>query len=152
MRKLMNKRKLKAGFTLIEIMIVITLLGIVGTLFVQNYMGKLEEGKRKSTKIMMQQIVTALQDFYRTCNNYPTNGQGGLDALVTKPADGSCKDYDPNGYLKAKGGHVPRDAWDNDFIYTSDDGRKFTMRSLGADRKEGGEGNDKDISTDDADF
>ncbi|HRK02055.1 MAG TPA: type II secretion system major pseudopilin GspG [Oligoflexia bacterium] len=145
-----NKGVLQAGFTLVEIMIVITLIGIVATLFVQNYTGKLEEGKRKSTKILMQQIRTALDDYYRNCNGYPTTAQGGLDALVKAPADGSCKDYDPNGYLKDR--RVPKDAWDNDFIFLGDDGRTYVLKSLGADRKEGGEGNSKDISTDDPEF
>ena len=144
-RKFNNK-----GFTLIEIMIVITLLALVGTFAVTNFMGKLQEGNRKGTKVIMQQLRTALDDFMRNCNSYPTNGQGGLDALITKPADDSCKDYDPNGYLKDK--KMPKDAWNHDFVYICEDGKKYTLKSLGQDGKEGGTGNDRDISTDDADF
>ena len=137
------------GFTLIEIMIVITLLGLMAAFVVQNYMGRLQEGNRKGTKIIMQQIRTALDDYLRTCASYPSSGQGGLDALVNKPGDG-CPNYDTNGYLKDR--KVPKDAWGREFVYISEDGRKYTLKSLGLDGREGGEGNDKDISTDDADF
>ena len=144
----MQRKKTQSGFSLIEIMIVITLLGLIGTFAVTNFMARQQEGNRKGAKILMQQIRTALDDFFRTCSAYPTTAQGGLDALVTKPADGSCKDYDPNGYLKK----VPKDPWGTDFVYICDDGRKYVLKSLGGDKKEGGEGNDKDISTEDPDF
>ncbi len=150
-KKNRTQRKQKnQGFTLIEILIVMTLLGLIGTFAVTNIMSRREEGNRKATKILMQQLRTALDDYYRTCNSYPTGAQGGLAALLAKPADESCPDYDPSGYLKTK--NVPKDAWNKDFIFTSDDGRKYTLKSLGADRKEGGEGHAKDISTEDADF
>jgi general secretion pathway protein G len=138
------------GFTLIEIMIVLTLLGIVATIGITNYVGKLEEGKRKSSKILMQQMRTSLDDYMRTCGLYPTTAQGGLDALINKPADDSCKDYDTNGYLKDR--KIPKDSWNRDFIYLSEDGRSYVLKSLGRDGKEGGDANDRDISTEDADF
>src|SRR5690349_14343121 len=113
-----TKKHSQGGFTLIEIMIVLTLLGIVGTMFITNFMGKLEEGKRKSTKIIMQQLRTSLDDYMRTCGLYPTTAQGGLDALINKPADDSCRDYDMNGYLKDR--KVPKDSWNNNFVYVSE--------------------------------
>lgn len=146
----MKKHKKNSGFTLIEILIVMTLLGLIGTFAITNIMARRQEGNRKATKIMMQQLRTALDDFYRTCNAYPSNGQGGMMALIQKPADNSCPDYDPSGYLKSK--NLPKDAWGSDFIYDCPDGRKYVLKSFGADKKEGGEGNDKDISTEDADF
>lgn len=142
-------RESAAGFTLIEILIVLTLLGLIGTFAVRNLMGSRQEGNKRATKIMMQQLRTALDDYFRICNAYPTPAQGGLNALITKPADNSCPDYDPSGFLKAK--NVPKDAWGSEFIYDSD-GRKYVLKSLGADKKEGGEGYDKDISTEDPDF
>ncbi len=137
---------LQSGFTLIEIMIVITLLGLIGTWAITNYVGKLEEGKKKGTKIVMQQLRTALDDYMRTCGSYPTDAQGGMDALIAKPIDGSCKDYDNSGYLKDK--KKPKDGWSKDFIYFSEDGRKYILKSFGPDGKEGGD----DISTEDPDF
>ncbi len=138
----------RSGFTLIEIMIVLTLLGTIGTFAVTTFMSKQQEGNQKSTKILINQIRTALDDFYRTCGSYPTNGQGGLDALVKNPGGDVCKDYDPNGYLKK----VPKDAWNKDFIYLCDDGKKYVIKSLGRDKKEGGADWDKDLSTDDPEF
>ncbi|MBI3541786.1 MAG: type II secretion system major pseudopilin GspG [Deltaproteobacteria bacterium] len=131
------KRRMQRGFTLIEIMIVLTLLGLIGTFAVTNYMKSQREGYIKSTKILIQQLKTALDDYYRTCNSYPNTGQG-LAALISKPADSTCKDYDPNGYINGK--KVPQDPWGHDFIYISDDGKKVTLKSLGPDGKEG-EGN-----------
>jgi general secretion pathway protein G len=148
---MMKSKKLvvqsQRGFSLIEIMIVMTLLGLIGTFAVRNYMASREEGYRRGTKVLMQQLKTALDDFYRTCNAYPTTTQG-LDALIVKPD--TCKDWDPNGYLSSK--KVPTDAWGRAFNYVCDDGRHFILKSLGASGKEGGEGNDKPISTDDPDF
>lgn len=137
-----DKRKHQRGFTLIEIMIVLTLLGLIGTFAVTNYMKSQREGYIKSTRILIQQMKTALDDYYRTCNSYPTTAQG-LQALLQKPADSTCKDYDPQGYIS--GHHVPQDPWGHDFIYISDDGKHVTLKSLGPDGKEG----DGNISLDD---
>ena len=72
-----------------------------------------------------------------------------MDALIQKPTAGrECKNYDPEGYIKGK--KVPKDAWTNEFIYSSD-GNKYELKSLGNDSKEGGENFDKDISSDDLD-
>ncbi|MGE4233794.1 MAG: type II secretion system major pseudopilin GspG [Bacteriovoracia bacterium] len=145
-----TKRKRNQGFTLIEILIVMTLLGLIASFAVTNVISRQQEGYRKGTKITMQQIRTNLDDYFRTCNSYPTNAQGGLETLLVKPADNSCPNYPPEGFLQSK--QVPKDAWGNDFIYVCDDGRKYVLKSLGRDRREGGEGHDKDISTEDPDF
>lgn len=143
-------KKKQQGFTLVEILIVMTLLGLIGTFAITNFMARREEGLRRGTKIIMQQLKTALEDYYRTCNSYPTNAQGGLDALIVKPADDSCPNYDPQGFLSTK--NVPKDAWGHHFVYICEDGVTYVLKSLGRDGKEGGEGNDKDISTEDPDF
>jgi len=142
-------KKRTSGFTLVEIMIVITLIALIGTFAIQNFMAKQQEGYRKGAKIQMQQIKAILDDYYRICSAYPTIAQGGLEALAKGPADGSCKDYNATTSSLKK---VPKDPWGSDFIYISDDGRKYVLKSLGNDKKEGGEANDKDISTEDADF
>ena len=136
-KKLLNtKRNSQRGFTLIEIMIVLTLLGLIGTFAVTNYMKSQREGYIKSTKIQLSQIKTALDDYYRTCNSYPTTAQG-LQALISKPADSTCKDYDPAGYITGK--KVPQDPWSNDFVYICEDGKHYQLKSLGPDGKEGGD-------------
>ena len=139
----------KQGFTLIEILIVITLLGFIATFAITNIMGKYSEGQQKGTVIIMRQIQTALDDYYRSCNHYPTTGQGGLEALLAKPTVApDCRNYSPDGYLKDK--KLPKDGWDRDFIYINEDGSKnYSLKSLGADGKEGGDGFDKDLDISD---
>ena len=137
MSRLFKKRGSERGFTLIEIMIVLTLLGLIGTFAVTNYMKSQREGYIRSTKILIQQLKTALDDYYRTCNSYPTTAQS-MTALISKPGDSTCKDFDPNGYIQGK--KVPQDPWGHDFIYLCDDGKHPIIKSLGPDGKEG-EGN-----------
>lgn len=138
----------RKGFSLIEIMIVMTLLGLIGTFAVQRYMAKQQEGYRMGAKTLIQQLRAALDDYYRICSAFPTLTQGGLEALVTGPTDGSCKNYNQDNAILKK---VPKDPWGTDFFYDSD-GRKFVLKSFAADKKEGGEGNDRDISSEDADI
>ena len=152
MEKTISKFTLRAqalgeqGFTLMEMLIVIALIGLMGSFVAVNVMKRFDEAKVSSTKIQMKQLGVVLEDFRRVCGFYPSTDQG-LDALVHKPAEGrECKSYDPDGFLKK----VPKDAWDNDFVYVSD-GNKFTLKSLGADKQEGGDGFNKDISSDDLD-
>lgn len=129
------------GFSLIEILIALTLLAIAGTFVVGQFMDSLYEGQVKSTKIQMSNLEGLLKEFRRKCNFYPTSEQG-LEALVTKPTSGrECKDYPPNGFID---GDLPKDPWDNDFVYESD-GRSYNIFSYGADAEPGGEGNDADI-------
>lgn len=137
----------EAGFTLMEMLIVIALIGMVGSFVAVKVMRSYDQAKVDSTKIQMKQLGTILEDFRRVCGFYPTTEMG-LDALVHKEAlaGRECKNYDPEGFVK----RVPKDAWDHDFSYMSD-GNKFTIKSLGADGQEGGEGFNKDISSDDLD-
>jgi len=134
----------QAGFTLTEMLIVIALIGIIMTLVSGNIIGKFNSAKVDSTKIQMKQLGVILDDFNRVCGFYPTTDQG-LDALIKAPSGRECKNYDPDGFIK--GGKVPKDGWGNDFMYESDGG-KYKLISLGGDNKPGGEGNDKDLSSD----
>ena len=128
-----------------EMLIVIALMAMLATFVGTNVIKRYNESKVSATKIQIRQLGTVLDDFNRVCGFYPTTDQG-LDALVHAPQGRQCKSYDPDGFIKA----VPKDAWNNDFIYISD-GNKYTIKSLGADGKEGGTGIDKDISSDDVD-
>jgi general secretion pathway protein G len=129
----------RAGFSLMEMMIVIALIALVGTFVSTKVIRSYEESKYNATKIQMRQLGVILDNFYRVCGFYPTTDQG-LDALATKPQGRECKNYDPEGFIKK----VPKDAWDENFNYVSD-GTKYEIKSLGRDKKEGGEGFDKDI-------
>lgn len=136
------------GLTLIEILAVITLIGIIMTVVVTQIGARLSEGKVETTKIQMSQIMSTLEDFKRHCNRYPTTEEG-LNALITKPAGGpECKRYRPGGYFEK--GAIPVDSFDNPFTYESpDNGRTFVIKSMGEDRIEGGEGYDADLSSKD---
>ena len=134
------------GFTLMEMLIVIALIGLMGSFVAVNVMKRYDESKVAATKIQIKQLGVVLEDFRRVCNSYPTTDQG-LDALIHKPTSGpDCKNYDPDGFLPNR--KLPQDAWGHDFIYVSD-GNKFTIKSLGADGQEGGDGFNADISSDD---
>ena len=138
--------KSQHGMSLIEILIAITLLGVVGTLVVSNVIDSLREGETNSTKIQIKSLGKILLDYKRKCGAFPTTDQG-LDALVQAPTSGrECKRYPPNGFIQD--GKIPQDPWGYEFEYTSD-GRTYTIRSFGVDGLEGGEGWDADISSED---
>lgn len=141
-KKHLAKLTLQEGFTLIEILIVLTLLGVIGTFVSGKIFDQLYEGEKRSTKIQMQNIQERLKEFRRHCGQYPTTDQG-LEALIQKPTSGrDCKRYNPGGYID--GEVLPLDPWDEEFIYESN-GKSFDIYSMGQDRAEGGEGKDADI-------
>lgn len=154
--KLLNKFKLKKftqslkessnaqrGFSLIEILVALTLLGLAGTFVAGKIFDQLHEGRVKSARIQMNSFKARLQEFRRKCGAYPTTDQG-LEALISKPSTGrECKNYPPNGFIE--GDSIPLDPWDNDYDYKSD-GKNFDIISFGNDGIEGGEDQDSDIS------
>jgi general secretion pathway protein G len=130
------------GFSLIEILIALTLLALAGTFVVGKFFDQLNEGKISSAKIQMSNLEARLKEFRRKCGFYPTSEQG-LDALVNKPTGGrECKDYPSSGFIEGEG--IPKDPWENDFIYESD-GKSVNIYSYGGDGEAGGEGGDADI-------
>lgn len=138
----MKKLRLaQQGFTLIEVMVVIVILGVLAAIIVPNVMGKVDTSKIKTTKISMGAIAHELDAFKLDNGRYPTT-QEGLDALIHKPAD--AKSYPEGGYL---GNSSLKDGWDNDFQYVAPGtkGQPFDLYSFGADGKEGGEDNNADI-------
>ena len=146
LQKQNNKLLNQHGFTLTEMLIVVAIIGLVMTLAAQQIMGRFAKARVDSTKIQMKSLSSILDTYRIDCGSYPTSDQG-LASLVTKPTGGrDCKNYDPNGYIRDK--KVPKDAWGADFIYESD-GQKFVIKSLGSDGIEGGEGDAKDLSSDD---
>ena len=134
------------GFTLVEILVVIALLGMIGTFVVTQLTSRFNRAKVDSTKIQMRQLGNVLDIYKLDCGTYPTTEQG-LEALLSQPESGpECSNYDPNGYLKSKS--APKDGFKKGFLYESD-GNSYEIISLGNDGKEGGEGIDKDISSSD---
>ena len=131
------------GFTLIEIMIVVVIIGILGAMIIPNVIGRDDQARVKVARADLAAVGTAL-DMYKLDNfQYPSTDQG-LEALVAKPSGfPEPKNYNPDGYLKK----IPVDPWGGPLVYISSGG-KFELHSLGADGKEGGEGYDADISFD----
>lgn len=143
----MNRMNEK-GFTLTELLIVIAIIGIIGTFVGSNIIGNFNKAKVDSTKIQMRNIGNALKDYYRDCGRFPLTNQG-LEALITPQSD--CKNYNPSGYLGENLKKVPEDGFGGPFMYFSDNGVKYEIRSLGQDKQEGGDGLAKDISSNDLD-
>lgn len=138
-----NGSKGQSGFSLIEILVALTLLGLAGTFVAGKIFDQLHEGRVKSAYIQMNSFKARLQEFRRKCGAYPTTDQG-LEALISKPSTGrECKNYPPNGFIE--GDRIPLDPWDNDYDYKSD-GKTFDIISFGNDGAEGGEDQDADIS------
>lgn len=126
------------GFTLIEIMVVITLIGLIATIVVPGVMNKLDEGKVVTTKSKITNLKGVLDDYRRHHGGYPDSL-----SVLQEPSE---KNYD-EPYLEV-GSPLLQDAWGNDFNYVKSTSRKFEITSLGADGLEGGEGPDADLSSD----
>jgi len=129
------------GFTLIEIMVVIVILGVLGALVIPNVLGRTGEARVKAATVDLRAISTAL-DMYRMDNFvYPSSDQG-LGALVAKPSGFPEAKNWVEPYLKKS----PKDPWGNDYQYISPGSNgPYDLFSLGADGKPGGEGEASDL-------
>ena len=135
------------GFTLIELMVVVVILGILAGLIIPKIMGKPEEAKRLKARMQVEQLEQALKLYYLDNGEYPTTEQG-LNALVEKPATEPVpKRWKEGGYLEKK--KIPLDPWDNPFVYISPGvhDKDFDLVSYGADKEEGGEGKYADVES-----
>lgn len=133
------------GFTLIEIMVVVVILGILAGLIVPNFMSKADDAKVTQAKVQIGALEQALK-FYKLDNgSYPSTEQG-LQALVEPPSVGSlAKRWKKGGYLEK--GKVPKDPWGHDYIYISPGLHSdFDLISYGSDGEPGGEEYDADIN------
>ncbi len=127
------KRKSRKGFTLIELMVVIVILGLLAALVAPKFLKRGEEAKVTTTEVQMKNIEQALK-LYKLHNSfYPTTEQG-LKALVEKPEEDPVPKNWKGPYIEK----IPKDAWENDFIYISD-GKQFNLISPGPDGEEGTE-------------
>ncbi len=134
-------RSASRGFSLIELMIVIIILGLLASMVMPNIMGKGEEAKRKLVCIQMKNIAETVKMFKLDNGVYPSTEEG-LDALAENPDAERYPNYAKSGYFEE--GKVPKDSWSSPFIYISEE-EGFDLVSLGADRKEGGSGDAADV-------
>ena len=130
------------GFTLIEIMVVVIIIGLLAAVIVPQVVSKVDEAKVTKAKSDIQTLETALTMYRLDNSRYPTTDQG-LAALVTQPTDPSIRHWRPGGYIP----RLSKDPWGNDYQYTSPGthSKDYDLSSLGADGQPGGEGIDADI-------
>ncbi|OWY37590.1 type II secretion system protein GspG [Xenophilus sp. AP218F] len=136
------KRAAQRGFTLIEIMVVIVILGVLAALVVPKVMSRPDEARIVAAKQDIGAISQALKLYRLDNGRYPSSEQG-LQALVQKPASApEPKNWKPGGYLE----RLPKDPWGNPYQYANPGTHgEIDIWSFGADGEPGGEGNDADI-------
>ena len=145
-----RKKSRQAGFTLIELMVVIVILGVLAGMIIPRIMGRPDEARQAKARIQMEAMESALKLYKLDNGSYPSTEQG-LKALVEAPTTGDLpKNWRQGGYLEK--GKVPKDPWGNDFVYLSPGSHgDFDIISLGADGEPGGEDADMDINNWDVD-
>ncbi len=134
-----HRRISHPGFTLIELMVVILIIGLLATIVVQNLRSATDKAKRVKAEADISQLKSALDRYYLDAGSYPTTDQG-LAALVSPPNSGN----DPKDWGGPYIERIPLDPWGHPYVYQSDD-NQYLLKSYGADGVEGGEGKNADI-------
>jgi general secretion pathway protein G len=138
-------RKGSKGFTLIEVMVVIVILGILAALVVPRVMGRGDQARVQAARTDIASMKQALKLYYLDNQRYPSTEQG-LQSLVTKPTVGQIPpNWKSGGYVE----RLPNDPWGNPYQYVQPGikGGEFDIFSYGKDGKPGGEADDADIGT-----
>ncbi len=141
----------RKGFTLVEVMAVLLIVGLLAGLAIKSFMGATDQARVETTKAKLKLLHEQVNMFKLHTIRYPTEEEG-LIALVEQPSD--VENWQSGGYLRTT--EVPTDAWNNEFIYqlNPDSGKPFVIMSYGADGEEGGgedgEGYDGDLNSTDA--
>jgi general secretion pathway protein G len=145
-KKMSNDRFKEHGFTLIELMVVIVILGILAGFVVPRIMGRPEEARRMKARVQIESIETALKLYKLDNGSYPSTEQG-LQALVEAPSVGTLpRAWRNGGYLEK--GKVPKDPWGGDYLYLCPGVHgEFDLFSYGPDGEPGGEGKNADINS-----
>ena len=137
-------RRLARGFTLVEIMVVVVIIGILGALVVPKLLGRTGESRVVAAKTDIATLMQALKLYKLDNQRYPTTEQG-LQALTTKPTSGpSANGWKEGGYVEK----LPKDPWGNPYQYLSPGLHgEVDIFSFGADGQAGGEGEDADVGS-----
>ena len=131
-----SKRRTR-GFTLVEVIVVIAIIGTLATVVIVRYAGKTDQARQAAAKAQINQIEGAVIEFQAHCSRLPRS----LDELVNQPGD--CPNWQ-GSYFRSKS--VPKDPWGKEYVYRQE-GADFEVICLGADGQEGGEGYNRDISS-----
>lgn len=142
-----EKRQNRRGFTMVELMAVLIILGLLMAVVVQNFVGQVDKGRVTTTKANLRLLHTAVNQFHMDTGRWPGEDEG-LGVLIQQPTD--VTNWQPGGYLETT--DLPKDGWNNDFIYIQypESGKPFVIKSLGADGQDGGEGYNADLLSTDA--
>jgi general secretion pathway protein G len=132
----------RAGFTLIELIVVMVILGLLASLVLPKFARRQEQARRSTTIAQIGLMRDALELYMQDNGRYPTTSQGLVAFLEEPTAPPKPRKWD-GPYMDG----MPRDGWGNDFIYESPGthSQDYDITSLGADAQEGGEGLDEDI-------
>jgi general secretion pathway protein G len=141
---LQRARRSSAGFTLIEVLIVVVILGILAGIVVVNVMDRPDQARVVAARNDIVALSNALK-LYRLDNGVYPSAEQGLLALVKKPESGDIpRNWKPGGYVE----RLPKDPWDNDYQYLNPGVRgEIDVFSFGADRRPGGDGANADIGS-----
>jgi general secretion pathway protein G len=145
-RNISRNLKREDGFTLIELMVVVIILGILAGLVVPRIMERPGQAKQTKAKIQIESLETALKLYKLDNGRYPDTEQG-IEALVQMPETGIIpKNWREGGYLEK--GRIPQDPWGNAFVYLSPGAHgEYDIICYGADGVPGGENENKDINS-----
>lgn len=141
----MKKNREQSGFTLIEIMMVLIIIGILSALIVPRLISRLDDAKVMDAKVQIKNLETALRLFKADNGFYPSTEQG-LEALISPPVTGQVPEhYRTGGYLEKRS--IPDDPWGNEYAYFSPGAEgDYDIITYGADGRPGGERYNADIS------
>lgn len=138
-----RQRRLRYGFTMVELMAMLIIIGLLATLVVTKVASKIDQARITTTIANLKGLHVAVNQFYMDAKRYPTEDEQ-LIPLVEQPSD--LEIWEPGGYLEST--DIPKDGWGNDFIYElyPESGKQFVIRSAGPDGEVGTE--DDLLSTD----
>ena len=130
------------GFTLIEIMVVVVIIGLLAAVILPNVFGNVEKAQVTKAKSDIQALEAGLTMYKLDNYKYPSTDLG-LTALVQRPNDPTVRNWREGGYLQ----RVSKDPWGNpyQYVYPGTHGQEYDLYSFGADGQEGGEGSNADI-------
>jgi general secretion pathway protein G len=142
-----EKKQNRRGFTMVELMAVLIILGLLMAVVVQNFVGQVDKGRITTTKANLRLLHTAVNQFHMDTGRWPGEDEG-LSVLIQQPTD--VQNWQPGGYLETT--DLPKDGWGNDFSYIQypESGKPFVIKSFGADGQDGGEGENTDLLSTDA--
>lgn len=131
------------GFTLLEMLVVLVIIGLLAGLIGPRMFGKVDESKIKTAKIQIKMLKGCLETMRLDISRYPTATEG-LKLVYHKPSDAKLQSYWRGPYIDEE---IPRDPWGNDYLYSvpGANERPYALYSYGADGQYGGEGNNADI-------